>query len=313
MIHVNVAWWYAGSLTEQAFREDVDALVTADLKVVSSSVRAWEVTGFEIQEGRLVRDPITGFPIIHKWSGELAKYRQAFAYAADRGLKIHLHLAPNSHPDLSEEDYLYVVQETFAFVAGALSEYVSVWQLWNEVDIRDFRCYQLINSLTDKYCDSFRQALLVAVEEIRKVDPDAHTAINMGGFYGGVFKAPTLLRWHILFSSFSDLIASGVLTDMKLNVYTEGDNEEVVAGINSFAQYGASLWVGEFGICTASRSFDEEDKRRILLDAIPTFREADVEGILLYRMRDDVLDSGCEGSFGIHGRPYATEVLQAMQ
>lgn len=295
-----------------AFREDVDALAQADLKVVGTSLRAWEIMGFEIRDGRIVRDSKTGLPVLYKWPQELAKYRDALAYAKNNGLEVHLHLAPNWHQDLSEEEYRYVVRETFSFAAKELAEYVDVWQLWNEADIHDYHSYAPLAGPSESYLAGFRGVLSIAVEEIRKVDKDARTSINVGGFYGGSARSATHARWLRVFDSARELIAQGILTDIKLNVYTEGDNSGIVEKVNEFNKYGVPVWIGEFGLCTAGRPYSEEDKRRILLNTIRTLRHANVAGVHLYRMRDDVADNGCEGSFGINGRYYAREILEAM-
>ena len=295
-----------------AFREDVDALQQAKLEVVGTSLRAWEVMGFEIRDSHIVRDPKTGLPILHKWPQELEKYRDALVYAKSKGLKVHLHLAPNWHQDLSDVEYLYVTRETFSFVAEMLAEYVDVWQLWNEADIHDYRSYQTITAPSESYLAGFWEAFRAAASEIRKVDPHARISMNVGGFYGISARSATHSRWLTVFDSARELIVQGLLTDIKLNIYTEGDNTGVLERVNEFNKYGIPIWVGEFGVCTVERPYSEEDKRRMLLDAIHTLRRANVAGIHLYRIRDDATENGCEGSFGVYGRYYVREVLEAM-
>lgn len=274
---------------------------------VTVSVRGWEVTGLEVRNGVLVRNWVTKLPIINKWPAELEKYRQALAYAKSKGLKVHLHFAPNWHNELSESDYLYVTQESFSFVANSLAGYVDVWQLWNEPDIFDFRSYQALSGApSTEYLDKFKAAFLVAAKEIRKIKPNVRISINAGGYYAGSARAVTQSRWLQMFDSFKDLIPQGFLTDIKLNVYTAGNNQGIVEGINEFTKYSVPIWIGEFGYPTANN----EEKKRILLDTIRALLQTKVVGINLYRMRDNS-DAGPGDRFGID--QISSEIFQAMK
>lgn len=289
------------------FYKDVDAVASAGMTFISTNLWAWEVTGFYTIQGQLVRNWTTKLPIMYKWDGELEKYKTALAYAKSKGLKVHLSVAPLWHAQLTESDYLYVTQESFSFIASKLGSYVDAWQLWNEPDIYNFRNYQQLSGPLDPlYLEKFKAAFAVAAGEIRKVKPSARISINAGGSYSSPSRPATQARWLQLFDSFRGFISQGLLTDIKLNIYTVGSNQGTVEGINEFSRYGVPVWIGEFGYPSSV----DETKKTFILDMARTLLQAKVAGINVYRMRDEASTPAAE-RFGIEN--IYPEIFRAMK
>ncbi len=275
------------------WREDVDLLADHGQNLIRTGIYAWMVA-----------------PKQDQWSPETAVFfREAFAYARDRGLAINMVVpgAPDWAQNFGFGQYVETCRWFWTRMRESFGDQVDLWQVYNEADHAH---YQKFTPATRdaKYLGEFAHLLGIAREVFGGVGGRPITT-NLTGW---PMNDEREREWYQV------LDAIGAPLDvLGIDLYP-ADNEAEIAILADRMRrvadrYHKPIFVAEIGLQTTPGSWTEEDQRRHVAAAISQLRKVELWGISLYELRD----SSSPGGFGIQRQDGSrklgfAEVMRAM-
>lgn len=275
------------------WREDVDLLAAHGQNLIRTGIYAWMVA-----------------PQPDQWASEsVAFFREAFAYARERGLAINMVVpgAPDWAQNFDFEQYANTCRWFWTRMRENFGDQVDLWQVYNEADHAHY------------------QKFTPAIRDARYLGEFAHMlgiAKDVFGGFGGRPITTNLTGWPMNDEReqewYQVLDAIGAPLDvLGIDLYP-ADNEAEIARLADrmrrvSERYRKPIFVAEIGLQTTPGSWTEEDQRRHVAAAIGQLRTVELWGISLYELRD----SSSPGGFGIQRQDGSRklgfgEVMRAM-
>lgn len=282
--HVSCCGW---NLNLETFKKNIDDLASNRQSWVRFNIIAEEIAP-------------SGTPTTINWDrNNITTYDQAIDYSKEKGIKIFLTTSiPEYAKDYSLNDYQTVTQNYLGFLANRYKGKISIWQIFNEADVHNFRDYSYLPNLTDAYLRDLYQIIATARNTIKQIDPRITITANTSGY---PLSDEVQQRWFRFFDALNqnlDLLSLDLYPDVN-NI----DKELMTMGVrvsNVQKRYRKPVSVAETGMCTRSSYFSEEDQNHYLPLYIHYLKSASPTPIIIYEIQDENnIPNDCEGSFGV--------------
>lgn len=233
-----------------------------------------------------------------QWNtANLTIYDTAIDYALSKGLKIMLVTnTPAFAKNYSYDDYKSLTDVYYQFLANRYKGKVTVWQIFNEANVHDYKDYSPRTTLDSTYLANLSGVIAVAKNAIKSNDPNGLITTNVGGF---PLNDTLANNWYQFFDAVKDTIDI-----VSLDMYPGSDLTEISHlsdRIDAFqSRYLKDVVVTETGLCTLAGSYTEADQQNYVTLYLNNMKLSSAKLLLLYEIMDENSQStSCKDFFGI--------------
>lgn len=251
-----------------AWRGDVDTLARHGHDLLRVALPAWLLA------------PAPG-EWSDRWTGI---YRDALAYARDRGLAINL-VVPGV-PDWAQryqyQRYVKSCEGFWSQLSRSFGDQVSVWQVYNEADVTHYRFFTPVD-LSPAYLGELDHLLRRARGILGPL-----TTTNLSGW-------PMDDERERVWTQILDVLAPSIDL-VSLDVYPADNLTEIdrlPARLERIRlRYDKQVFVAEVGLQTVPGDWDEDDQRHYLASTVRQLHTSRLWGLCLYQLRDEPSPAG---------------------
>lgn len=281
--HVHVNPGEGDSMTLDAFKGDVDALVGANQSWIRFNL---------INSGALSQNPDGSI----NFSEGIGVFDEAIKYAKKRGLKIaFVTNVPDSNASLPINEYIDQAAAFYAQIAERYGDYIDTWQIFNEPDTHHFRDYTELKFFDEEgkykgfepgYLDDLAKVVAASASAIKAVIPDSK--ITMNASLWGPDRNKVLDRTERFIDAvykYLDFISLNPYPD----IYNPSSAQTIPQDVEHFYnRYGKDIVIAEIGVSSLDIQ-DPERRSKILLDQLSAIKGGKIKpkSILFYEMRDE--------------------------
>lgn len=244
------------------------------------------------------QDTVLGTTTFIQWNtANLSIYDAAIDYAYQNGLKIFLSTkTPSFANNYSAVDYQSATAEYFQFLSSRYTGKISVWNIFADSNIKNFKDSSPMSSLDSTYLSELNSVLSTARSAIKSSDPSVIVSTSTGG---NPLTDTLVSNWN----QFYDATNSSV-DIISIEMYPNTDIGQIskLSTIieNLKAKYGKDVIVAGTGICTQNGIYSETDQQNYVPQAISNIRLSSAKLLLQYELADQNSSSNtCDASYGI--------------
>lgn len=233
-----------------------------------------------------------------QWNtANLSIYDEAINYAFQKGLKLFVTTkTPDFANSYALSDYQSVTAEYFQFLSSRYSGKITVWNIFNNSNIRKYTDSSPLATLDSSYLSDFNAILTTARNAIKTADAGTFVTASAGG---NPLTDTLVNNWN----QFYDAINSN--TDViSVEMYPNTDVAQIskLSAIieNLKGRYGKEVVVAATGLCTQNGIYSETDQQTYVPQAINNIRLSSAKLLLQYELVDQNSSSNtCDTSYGI--------------
>ncbi len=243
-------------------------------------------------------DTVLGTTTFIQWNTtNLSVYDAAIDYAYQNGLKIFLSTAtPRFASNYVVSDYQSATAEYFQFLSNRYKGKISVWNIFPDSNIKNFRDAAPMSSLDPTYLSEFNSILSTANSAIKSSDPATIVSTSTGG---NPLTDTLVANWN----QFYDAVNSNVdVVSIEMYPNTDaGQISKLSTIIESLkSKYAKDVVVAGTGICTQNGIYSETDQQNYVPQTVNNIRLSSAKLLLQYELVDQNSSSStCDTSYGI--------------
>lgn len=297
----------------EAFKRDVDYIAENGMKMIRLNLQEWDA----VDNSASTKENIV-------WNEEkIEVYRQALAYAKEKGLEVNFVVTPPTFATEQYKDdinlYCEAIDSYYKGVAERFSELVDIYQILNEPDDHSFFTYADINRMPDEsevdyknrylsYVAKLGKVVQTANNSIKSVDQNVKTTVNVSKW---VVPDPGIgIEEVAIFDAACGYVPGGqadgkcsTIDIITIDYYPDLDEKEIAdipSQIEYFRnRYGLPVIIGELGMQTGH--WTELQQAQSINKTIDSVMGGSVlpQAILIYERRDQSLGDGTGNTYGL--------------